>query len=191
MTLKELFKKHGTPSSDWTEDQRAAFDKDLEAYEAEVRKLAGNRPGPKADPADPAPVQIDPAVQQQIDSISSAVSGLADSVKKLTDHVSHEQKTAEEQKKAASEKKYRDHVAKLLSEGRVSKADHDALLTDEKMQANMAALDVFIDSSAKWAVNPAFVKKPSTGPEKDDVENRKADPAALREQAKAEFASSN
>lgn len=183
MTLKEIFKKHGYPSADWTEDQRTAFENDLDAYEAEMRSKAGNKPPDRREDGnrrdEPTSVQTDPEIRQAIDELQSGMTTLADSLKKVTDHVTQEQQSRQQQEAAAQRKRYEEHVGTLLKEGRVTKADHDELLKDEAVEKNLKALDVFIESSSKWAVDPTLAKKTDGKPEvKDKVGDGGGDDAA-------------
>lgn len=192
--LRDIFA--GIIPKDLTAEQLAAVNADLDAYEAEIRRAPAPTPA-NPPPGTPPPAALPPEFVEQMTSMASAITELTAGLKVVTNHVTTDEAARAAQAKAAQAKQYTDHVAKLLADGRITKADHDTLLTPEKQTANIAALDVFIESSGRWPVQPGFKGAPAV--KATDVpgaggaaQNQMLTPeeqrqANLREQAAAEM----
>lgn len=164
-----LLKKHAIIPADAASEKLAEMEREFAQIEAEMAKSPS--PAPAPSPATPSssgsgtqgdkPAAIPPEITQRLEALEGSISKVVDAVTKISDHTSS---TIEQQKQAqaaATQKRYEDHLAKLAQEGRITKAQHDEYLTPEKAKANVAALDLFVETTSQFAVNPALAQKPS------------------------------
>ena len=106
------------------------------------------------------PLVIPPEVQAMLDQQKKALEDLGAQLKLVTDDTKTRQAAQAADLQAAQAKRYTDHVGKLLTEGRVTKAQHDAMVKpdSDEYKKYFGALDVFIDTSTKWPVDKTLVK---------------------------------
>jgi hypothetical protein len=153
--LFQLLKKHGLIPGDAAEDKLKEIEKDCDDVEISLTKPAAPaKPGDK--PNDAPTVGLPPEVAADIESLKTTVGELASGFKVVVDATKAGQAERTAQEAAAQRKRYDDHVAKLVTEGRITKAQSDEYLKAENVDKNMKALDVFVETTGQFAVNPAL-----------------------------------
>lgn len=156
----ETLKKHGliTIPDGTPDDKIKLIESDFEAIETSFKAQVQPQPKPKADetPATATSEQIADAVQRVIDE---KLKPLQDSLTNVTAFTKQQQDAAQSAEKSAQEKRYKDHVEKLATEGRITKAKKDELLKPESIEANVKVLDTFITLTNDYPVQPALAPK--------------------------------
>ncbi|MCZ7556794.1 MAG: phage protease [Bacteroidia bacterium] len=154
--LYNLFKKHGLLPADADESKLKDLEKDLDGIEDSLAKpVAPAKPADK--PAEGAAVAaLPPEVLADLESLKNTVGELTSGLKVVVDATKAGQAERTAQEAAAQKQKYVDHVAKLVAEGRITKAQSDEYLKPENAEKYGKALDVFIDTTSQLPVNPAL-----------------------------------
>jgi hypothetical protein len=167
-TLTQIFTEHGAPQADWDDAKKMAFKKDMDAFDADVRRGATEQAARTAaqnqppNPNAPPMAKIDPALQQTIDEMKGAIAGVTDALKNVVTYVKASEAEKAASQKATIEERYKKHVQKMADEGRFTKEQMDAYLKPEEMTKNLPSIDIFEQLTSQLPVNPAF--KPASKP---------------------------
>lgn len=158
-----LLKKHAIIPADAASEKLTEMEREFAQIEAEMAKSPSPAPAPPSGSGTQGdkPAAIPPEITQRLEALEGSIGKVVDAVTKISDHTSS---TIEQQKAsqaAATQKRYEDHLAKLAQEGRITKAQHDEYLKPEKAKTNIGALDLFVETTSQFAVNPALAQKPS------------------------------
>lgn len=158
-----LLKKHAIIPADAASEKLTEMEREFAQIEAEMAKSPSTAPAPPSGSGTQGdkPAAIPPEITQRLEALEGSIGKVVDAVTKISDHTSS---TIEQQKAAqaaATQKRYEDHLTKLAQEGRITKAQHDEYLKPEKAKANIGALDLFVETTSQFAVNPALAQKPS------------------------------
>lgn len=154
--LFNLFKKHGLLPADADEAKLKDLEKDLDGIEDVLAKPAAPVK-PVDKPTEGTPVASLPQeVLADIESLKTTIGELAGGLKVVVDATKAGQAERTAQEATAHKQKYADHVAKLVAEGRITKAQSDEYLKPDNAEKYGKALDVFIETTSQLPVNPAL-----------------------------------
>lgn len=163
----EALKKHGFIPKDLPEDKLAEVETDFDAIEdslaASAKAAKNDPPGGKSDGA--ARVELPQDLLSDIESLKSSITELTSGLKVVVDATKATAAERSAAEKEAQVKRYTDHVKKLADEGRITKAQHDEYLKPEKQDAAIKALDLFVETTAAYPVQPALARGQKTATE--------------------------
>lgn len=160
--LFDILKKHKLIPEGLKPEEERSLQADFDEAEALIAKPAAPAPVPAPPkPGDPPPATavLDPAVQAQLDALAKAQQAMLDSLSVVTKNVQATETEKAAAAKAALAKRYTDHVEKLATEGRITKAQKDDYLKPEVAEKNIAGIEVFEQTTSMLPVNPAFQKE--------------------------------
>lgn len=161
----EALKKHGFIPKDLPADKLAEIETDFDAIEDSL--VAQPKP-PKNDPprdtktGEPSRVDLPQELTSDIEALKTSVTELATGLKLVVDATKATAAERSAAEKEAQVKRYTDHVKKLADEGRITKAQHDEYLKPEKQDVAINALDLFIETTAAYPVQPALARGQKT-----------------------------
>jgi len=163
----EALRKHGFIPKDLPEEKLAEVEKDFDAIEdgfAASAKSAKADPPSGGKPDGAARMELPAELANDIDALKSSITELTNGLKVVVDATKASAAERSAAEKEAQVKRYTDHVKKLADEGRITKAQHDEYLKSEKQEAALKALDMFIETTSVYPVQPALARgqKPAT-----------------------------
>lgn len=169
--IYQVLKKHGLIPQDTPEDKQKELEREFGEVEAKLVATATQQPndrqagaGSRAAVDDTASAAAVPReLLADIEGLKEGLKTLSDGLKVVVDATKAGQAEREQLEATAQKKRYDDHVAKLLSEGRITKAQHDEYLKPEATEKNMKALDLWIETTGQFPVNPALARSAAQG----------------------------
>jgi hypothetical protein len=169
--IYQVLKKHGLIPQDTPEDKQKELEREFGEVEAKLVATATQQPdgrqagaGARAAEDEPARAAAVPReLLLDIEGLKEGLKTLSDGLKVVVDATKAGQAERQQLEAAAQKKRYDDHVAKLLSEGRITKAQHDEYLKPEAAEKNMKALDLWIETTTQFPVNPALARTATQG----------------------------
>jgi hypothetical protein len=195
--LKNLIAKLRAANPNLTDAQVAELQTELENA---VPKAAATAPAQSATAKETAAAAgIPPEVLQRLDAQDKSVSSLVASMEKLVKDLDERHTQGASERAAAMNKRYTDHIDQLQKDLKLTKAEADEYkkLEGDKAKAIVAGgeqtVNLFIENSNKWAVNPALGKaapaSPGAGqPDKTNMDAGGEITPDLRSAMAAEFA---
>lgn len=162
----EALKKHGFIPKDLPAEKLAEVETDFDAIED---SLAAQKTPPKNEPSrdntktgEPSRVELPQEVLSDIEALKASVTEITSGLKLVVDATKATAAERSAAEKEAQAKRYTDHVKKLADEGRITKAQHDEYLKPEKQDVALKALDLFIETTAAYPVQPALARGQKT-----------------------------
>jgi uncharacterized protein YutE (UPF0331/DUF86 family) len=161
----EALKKHGFIPKDLPADKLAEVEADFDAIED---SLAAQKTPPKNDSSrdtktgEPSRVELPQEVLSDIEALKTSVTEITSGLKLVVDATKATAAERSVAEKEAQVKRYTDHVKKLADEGRITKAQHDEYLKSEKQDVAIKALDLFIETTSAYPVQPALARGQKT-----------------------------
>ena len=151
--------------ADMKPEDQSKIELDFEDLE---KAFAATQPKPaateKKETVGEGPVDVSALIEALKGPLADMLKPIQEQINTVTQYTSTQQKAKQDADAAATQKRYADHVDKLVKDGKLTKAEGDKYkdpASDESKKAT-SALDIWIESSDRWAVNPTF--RPAAAP---------------------------